>query len=438
VFLSGTLLPGAITVNSVTNYILGGNGTIGGVGTLIKTGTGTLILTNGANSYTGGTILSNGVLNVGSDSGGNQNDRALGTGPVTVNSTAELRFGGNSGAVVNHFVTNSITVNGGIVKAQDGVQHLTNSTVTIAASGGALQTVFATKNLVLDSPLIGTGNVTVSAVAAGTNAVGGQVILNNPANTISGSVIIATNGNLALAGSAGLSNSPTIDVQLGGVLDVTARSGATWSLLSGQTLKGNGVIRGNLTTLSGSILSPGASIGILGTLTVANAGTTVTLGGTTIMEINRGATPNCDRLAATTNIFGGTLTVNNIGGTLVAGDTFTLFTSVTNRGAFAVTNLPSLTSGLGWSNSLAINGRLTVIATVNTNPTNITAVVNGNQLTLNWPADHTGWHLQIQTNSLSTGLNTNWVTLPGSDLVNSTNMTINPANGAVFYRMVYP
>jgi hypothetical protein len=30
------------------------------------------------------------------------------------------------------------------------------------------------------------------------------------------------------------------------------------------------------------------------------------------------------------------------------------------------------------------------------------------------------------------------VTLPGSDLVNSTNMTINPANGAVFYRMVYP
>ena len=439
VFLSGNLLPGAITVNSVTNYILGGNGTIGGVGTLIKKGSGTLILTNGANSYTGGTILSNGVLNVGSDSGGNQNDLALGTGPVTVNSPAELRFGGNTGAVVNHFVTNSITVNGGIVKAQDGVQHLTNSIVTITANGGTFQTVFATKTLVLDSPVVGTGPLTISVPAG---FVGASVVFNNPSNTVSGSVVIATNGVLTLNGSSGLSNSPSIDIQLGGALDTTGRTNRLLTLLSGQTLKGNGTLRGNLTTAAGSTLSPGASAGILGILTVANTTgvtNTATLGGTTIMELNRAVTPNSDRLlTAGTNVFGGTLTVNNIGAALQLNDTFQLFTNAATRGAFAVTILPSLTSGLGWSNSLAINGRLTVIATVNTNPTNITAVVNGNQLTLNWPADHTGWHLQIQTNSLSTGLNTNWVTLPGSDLVNSTNMTINPANGAVFYRMVYP
>jgi hypothetical protein len=30
------------------------------------------------------------------------------------------------------------------------------------------------------------------------------------------------------------------------------------------------------------------------------------------------------------------------------------------------------------------------------------------------------------------------VTLPGSDAVITTNLTINPANGAVFYRLVYP
>lgn len=439
VFLSGTLLPGAITVNSVTNYILGGNGTIGGVGTLIKKGSGTLILTNGANSYTGGTILSNGVLNVGSDSGGNQNDLALGTGPVTVNSPAELRFGGNTGAVVNHFVTNSITINGGIVKAQDGVQHLTNSSVSLTANGGTFQTVFATKNLVLDSAVSGTGPLTISVPAG---FVGGSVVFNNPSNTVSGSVAIATNGVLTLNGSSGLSNSPSIDIQLGGALDTTGRTNRLLTLLSGQTLKGNGTLRGNLTTAAGSTLSPGASAGILGILTVANTTgvtNTATLGGTTIMELNRAVTPNSDRLlTAGTNVFGGTLTVNNIGAALQLNDTFQLFTNAATRGAFAVTNLPSLTSGLGWSNSLAINGRLTVIATVNTNPTTITAVVNGNQLTLNWPFDHTGWHLQIQTNSLSTGLNTNWVTLPGSDLVNSTNMTINPANGAVFYRMVYP
>jgi autotransporter-associated beta strand protein len=438
--LQGTLVPSAITVNSSSNYIFGGNGTIGGVGTLIKKGSGTLILTNGANSYTGGTILSNGVLNVGSDSGGNQNDLALGSGPVTVNTGAELRFGGNTGAtVVNHLITNAITVNGGVVKAQDGSQHLTNSIVTITANGGTFQTVFATKTLVLDSPVVGTGPLTISVPAG---FVGASVVFNNPSNTVSGSVAIATNGVLTLNGSSGLSNSPSIDIQLGGALDTTGRTNRLLTLLSGQTLKGNGTLRGNLTTAAGSTLSPGASAGILGILTVANTTgvtNTATLGGTTIMELNRAVTPNSDRLlTAGTNVFGGTLTVNNIGAALQLNDTFQLFTNAATRGAFAVTNLPSLTSGLGWNNSLAINGRLTVIATANTNPTNITAVVNGNQLTLNWPADHTGWHLQIQTNSLSTGLNTNWVTLPGSDLVNSTNMTINPANGAVFYRMVYP
>jgi hypothetical protein len=71
-------------------------------------------------------------------------------------------------------------------------------------------------------------------------------------------------------------------------------------------------------------------------------------------------------------------------------------------------------------------------------PTNLTAVLAGNILTLSWPADHLGWRLQAQTNALLSGLTTNWVVLPGTDLVISTNLTINPANGAVRYRMVYP
>jgi hypothetical protein len=35
-------------------------------------------------------------------------------------------------------------------------------------------------------------------------------------------------------------------------------------------------------------------------------------------------------------------------------------------------------------------------------------------------------------------MGTNWVTLPGTDLVTSTNLPINPANHAVFYRLIYP
>jgi hypothetical protein len=66
------------------------------------------------------------------------------------------------------------------------------------------------------------------------------------------------------------------------------------------------------------------------------------------------------------------------------------------------------------------------------NPTNITASVSSNTLTIAWPADHVGWILQAQTNGLSTG---QWFDLPGSDVVNAVVTTIDPANPSVFYRL---
>jgi len=71
-------------------------------------------------------------------------------------------------------------------------------------------------------------------------------------------------------------------------------------------------------------------------------------------------------------------------------------------------------------------------------PTNITMKSSNDTMTLSWPSDHRGWRLQVQTNAPGVGLGVNWVTLPGSDLVTSTNMTINPANGTIFYRLVSP
>lgn len=412
VYLSGVLAPGTIIVNSITNYLFGGNGSIEGPAILVKKGSGTLILTNGANSYTGGTVLSNGVLNVGMDSGNNQNDLALGTGPVSVNTTnAELRFGGNGGSVVNHFVTNTIVVNGGTVKAQDGVQHLTNSSVAIGAAGGTLTTVFATKNLVLDSPLSGTGPVTVAAVQAGTNAAGGQVILTHGTNLFSGAVAVLTNANLAFVGWAGLSNSASFDIQQGAILDISARSNSSWSVQSGQTLKGNGTIRGRfITAAAGSTVAPGIA-GAIGTLTVTNGVATplsvVTLAGTTSMDINRGVTPNADRIvnANGTNALGGTLTVNNLGAAPVLNDSFQLFVAATNTGAFTTTNLPALGSGLAWSNSLAVNGRITVVSAVivPTIPPGITnfSLVGGNVVISGTNGQAGGTYYLLMTTNLT-------------------------------------
>jgi len=66
------------------------------------------------------------------------------------------------------------------------------------------------------------------------------------------------------------------------------------------------------------------------------------------------------------------------------------------------------------------------------NPTNITASVSSNTLTIAWPADHVGWMLQAQTNGLSAG---QWFDWPGSDVVNAVVTTLDPANPSVFYRL---
>jgi hypothetical protein len=140
----------------------------------------------------------------------------------------------------------------------------------------------------------------------------------------------------------------------------------------------------------------------------------------------------------TTLALGGTLQLNLNGDPLVAGDSFKLFSFASASGAFTSISPANPAVGLQWDTShLTSDGTLRVTS-VNATPTNITTVVSGSTLTLSWPADHTGWRLQVQTNLVSLGLGTNWSDVPGSTLVNSVNVTLDPANGTVFYRMVYP
>ena len=60
------------------------------------------------------------------------------------------------------------------------------------------------------------------------------------------------------------------------------------------------------------------------------------------------------------------------------------------------------------------------------------------QVQLAWPLDHTGWKLQVQTNTLGTGLGNNWITLPASANTNQFTMPVDEANGSVFFRLIYP
>jgi hypothetical protein len=69
-------------------------------------------------------------------------------------------------------------------------------------------------------------------------------------------------------------------------------------------------------------------------------------------------------------------------------------------------------------------------------PATLTNSVSGNTLSLSWPAGE-GWRLQAQTNSLTTGISNNWTYVTDGS-VSSTNITVNPANPTVFYRLTYP
>jgi hypothetical protein len=138
--------------------------------------------------------------------------------------------------------------------------------------------------------------------------------------------------------------------------------------------------------------------------------------------------------------FAGSLSVNLNGSFSPAvGSSFNLLNYTSESGVlFTSTTLPALITWQTNYNPTVFT--LSVIASsTNSSPTNLTmATLNGTNLDLQWPADHTGWRIQAQTNPVTVGLTTNWVTIPGSGLTNQIIIPIDKANGSVFFRMIYP
>jgi len=305
-----------------------------------------------------------------------------------------------------------------------------NSTYIIGAKG-------------VDTTFSGTinGNVAGSAnniVKAGT----GVLTLDGTLNYIGSTTV--SNGVLAIAGSAELDDSPTIRVEAGAFLDVSGIGGnLNLGNLVDQTLSGSGTVRGSVTASGSAVatIAPGFPIG---TLTITN-GLTLAANSQVILELNRtntGAT-NDMIVAPVIATSGSTLTITNLGPDLITGDSFKLFPGAIS--GFATVNLPiqnaAGTVTYQWQNNIGDDGSITVLqgaSPVATNPTNITFQVSGEQVTLSWPEDHLGWRLQVQTNTLNTGLTATWYDVAGSTTVTQMNMTINPANEAVFYRLANP
>jgi polygalacturonase len=82
--------------------------------------------------------------------------------------------------------------------------------------------------------------------------------------------------------------------------------------------------------------------------------------------------------------------------------------------------------------------KLVVGPVVNVTSTNLMFSVVGGALEVSWPPDHIGWFLQMQTNDLSHGLGTNWVTLPNSAATNRVVVPLDVTDACTFLRLYYP
>ena len=71
-------------------------------------------------------------------------------------------------------------------------------------------------------------------------------------------------------------------------------------------------------------------------------------------------------------------------------------------------------------------------------PPQIVVSRNGDQLEFTWPTDHLGWRLEAQTNSLATGLGSNWIPILESAETNRVFVLISSDNEAVFFRLTHP
>lgn len=363
------------------------NGVLSGVGTLGRRsplgGVAGRTILNGDNTYSGGTAIADGAIGFGINSTGSP---TVTSGPI---GTGALSFENNAGTLHCLF-------------ASGGARTVGNA---ITWPTGANQ----------DLTIEGTQPLTL----AGDMDLGGSdrtITTSNSANTVLSGVL--SNGGLIKSGP--------------GVLLLNGNNTyASVTTVSNGTLGGIGTIAGSVAVVNGGNLAPGASVG---TLTINGD---LTLGGTFTAEVNSAGTSDLVTGLGTVN-YGGTLAVVNVGPALTVSSAFKLF-SATSYGSTLFTSVtPSPGAGLVWDQStLTTDGtlRITTGSSVDPTPTNIVISVSGNTLTLQWPASHTGWTLQTQTNSLNTGLGTNWVAVPGSTTTNKVEVPIVPANPTVFYRM---
>jgi len=235
---------------------------ISGSGSLIKGGTGTLVL-SGTNSFAGGTFLNGGVLAVSSDA--NLGDAA---GGLTFN-TGTLRFDSAFALSPNRMITVAtgsgvFNTNGfDIALSQDiagaGVLVKTGAgTLTLSGVNRTSETFIADGTLAGSAASLGAGPIINNSALSFDQETDASFNLDALSGT--GRVLKEGAGALALTGTNLLSG-PT-EVAGGRLAVIGSLSASHVSVQSGAILSGNGTV-GGIDIASSGIVAPGNSIGTL-------------------------------------------------------------------------------------------------------------------------------------------------------------------------------
>jgi autotransporter-associated beta strand protein len=331
--------------------------------------------------------------------------------------------------------TASLNLNGGIFQALD-LNAVQNAGVVVNFNGGTMQAGIAAEGNFL-------GNAASVYVYSG-----GAIFDDNAQTILIAQPLLAPTGSgvtsipVATAG-AGYVMPPQVIISGGGGSGATAFATVSGGVVTGITITSPGVnyTSAPTVTLAGGGFSTVATVGTVsiaantsGGLTKLDTGT-LTLSGTNTYTGN--TTVNAGTLVLSQPALSASSTV-----TVASGAALQLNFSVTNTVAGLVLNGVSQAAGVYNSTTASPYilgaGSLQVGTPVASNPTNITAIVSGNTLTITWPEDHKTWILQAQTNTLGVGLSSDWHDVPGSAAGTNSVIGIDPKAPAVFYRLRHP
>ncbi len=251
---------------------------ISGSGQVVKSGDKMLTL-SGANSYSGGTLISDGTLVA-------SNVESLGTGDVTNNATLELNTGGD--------FTNNISGSGQVVKSGDdaltlsGANSYTGGTLIssgtlVASNVNALGSGDVTDNAVLELNTGGTFDNAISGSGQVEKSGDGTLTLSG-SNTYTGGTLISDGtlvaSNVEALGSGDIDNYASLQLNASGqfvTANLTTHDNATTAIGAGSALRANTLTQEANSTLAVHLID--SNSGAIVTADHANLGGTLDITG---------------------------------------------------------------------------------------------------------------------------------------------------------------